>query len=58
MKLRILAVTAALLTFSYAAPWSFSQDQGSPSPSASGTSPQTDNTSASTDKTPPTIPTV
>jgi predicted Zn-dependent protease len=58
MKLRILAVTAALLTFSYAAPWSFSQDQGSSSPSASGTSPQTDNSSASTDKTPPTIPTV
>jgi len=59
MKLRILAVTAALLTFSYAAPWSFSQDQGSPSPSASGTtSPQTDNASASTDKTPPTTPTV
>ena len=58
MKLRILAVTAALLTFSYAAPWTFSQDQGSSSPSASGTSPQTDNTSVSTDKTPPTTPTV
>src|SRR5439155_558263 len=29
MKLRLLAITAALLAFSYAAPRSFSQDQGS-----------------------------
>jgi len=58
MKLRILVVTAALLTFSYAAPWSFSQDQGSPSPSASGTPAPTDKTAAQTDNTPPTPPTV
>ena len=58
MKLRILVVTAALLTFSYAAPWSFSQDQGSPSPSASGTPAPTDKTAAQTDNTPPTTPTV
>jgi len=58
MKLRILAITAALLTFSYAAPWSFSQDQGSPSPSASGTPAPTDKTAAQTDNTPPTTPTV
>jgi len=30
MKLRLLALTAALLTLSYAAPWSFSQEQGAP----------------------------
>ena len=58
MKLRILVVTAALLTFSYAAPWSFSQDQGSPSPSASGTPAPTDKTAAQTDNTSPTTPTV
>jgi predicted Zn-dependent protease len=58
MKLRILVVIAALLTFSYAAPWSFSQDQGSPSPSASGTPAPTDKTAAQTDNTPPTTPTV
>jgi len=56
MKLRILVVTAALLIFSYAAPWSFSQDQGSPS--ASGTPAPTDKTAAQTDNTPPTTPTV
>jgi len=28
MKLRLLAIAAALLTFSYLAPWSFSEDQG------------------------------
>ena len=33
MKLRLLVLTAALLSFSYAAPWSFSQDQGSAGPS-------------------------
>src|SRR6266849_4890448 len=33
MKLRLLVLTAALLGFSYAAPCSFSQDQGSASPS-------------------------
>ncbi|HVO82702.1 MAG TPA: M48 family metalloprotease [Terriglobales bacterium] len=38
MKLRLLAVTAALLAFSYAAPWSFSQDQAGASPTDSGTS--------------------
>jgi predicted Zn-dependent protease len=32
MKLRLLALTAALLTFSYAAPRSFSQDQGGSAP--------------------------
>ncbi len=48
MKLRLLALTAALLTFSYAAPWGFSQDQGGAKPSdsasdnaAAKTSPQT-----------------
>ena len=58
MKLRFFVITAVLLSFSYAAPWSFSQDQGSPSPSASGTSTQTDKTPAQTDKTAPTTPTV
>ncbi len=33
MKLRLLALTAVLLTFSYAAPGSFSQDQGGAKPS-------------------------
>jgi beta-barrel assembly-enhancing protease len=33
MKLRLLALTAVLLTFSYAAPSSFSQDQGGAKPS-------------------------
>jgi len=33
MKLRLLALTVALLTFSFAAPWSFSQDQGGAKPS-------------------------
>src|SRR5437660_6669669 len=54
MKLHFSVLTAALLTFSYAVPWTFSQDQGSPSPSASGTSAQTDQT----DKSAPTTPTV
>ena len=58
MKLRFFVITAVLLSFSYAAPWSFSQDQGSPSPSASGTSTQTDKTPAQTDKTAATTPTV
>jgi predicted Zn-dependent protease len=56
MKLRFLALTAALLTFSYAAPCTFSQDQGSPSPSASGTSTQTDQTDKSTPATPTVTP--
>ena len=58
MKLRFFALTAALLTFSFAAPWTFSQDQGTPSPGASGTSTQTDKTPAQTDKTAATTPTV
>src|SRR3989441_5099543 len=58
MKLRFFVITAVLLSFSYAAPWSFSQDQGSPSPGASGTSTQTDKTPAHTDKTGPTPHTV
>jgi len=58
MKLRFFVITAVLLSFSYAAPWSFSQDQGTPSPGASGTSTQTDKTPAQTDKTAPTTPTV
>src|SRR5437660_11145694 len=58
MKLSFFVITAVLLSFSYAAPWSFSQDQGSPSPGSSGTSTQTDNTRAQTDKTAPTTPTV
>src|SRR5438105_5840245 len=46
MKLRLLAITAALLTFSYAAPGSFSQDQG-----GSG-APDQNAPAAQTDKTP------
>src|SRR5436309_5546958 len=46
MKLRRLAITAALLAFSYAAPRSFSQDQGS-----SG-APDQNAPAAQTDKTP------
>src|SRR3989441_6495085 len=46
MKLRLLAITAALLAFSYAAPMSFSQDQGS-----SG-APDQNAPAAQTDKTP------
>ncbi len=33
MRFRLLALTAALLAFSYAAPWTMAQDQGSTSPS-------------------------
>jgi beta-barrel assembly-enhancing protease len=33
MKLRLLALAVVLLTFSFAAPWSFSQDQGGAKPS-------------------------
>src|SRR3989475_2128020 len=60
MKLRFFALTAALLTFSFAAPWTFSQDQGTPSPGASGTAAQTEQTDKSpqTDKTTPVTPTV
>jgi beta-barrel assembly-enhancing protease len=47
MKLRFSVLTAALLTFSYAAPSSFSQDQSTPSPSASGTSTTTDQSTPS-----------
>src|ERR1700730_4090573 len=36
MKLRLFALTAALLTLSYAAPWSFSQEQGGPTPRGQG----------------------
>src|SRR3989475_12738023 len=46
MKLRLLAITAALLAFSYAAPRSFAQDQGS-----SG-APDQNAPAAQTDKTP------
>src|ERR1700746_323594 len=46
MKLRLLAITAALLAFSYAGPRSFSQDQGS-----SG-APDQNAPAAQTDKTP------
>src|SRR3984893_19382091 len=36
MKLRLFALTAALLTLSDAAPWSFSQEQGGPTPRGQG----------------------
>jgi predicted Zn-dependent protease len=58
MKLRFLVLTAVLLSFSYAAPWSFSQDQGTPSPDTSGTSAQTDQNTPTTDQSKPTTPTV
>src|SRR5207302_2686005 len=60
MKHRFLVLTAALLSFSCAAPWTFSQDQGNPSPSASGTSSQADQTdkTTQTDQTTPVTPTV
>jgi beta-barrel assembly-enhancing protease len=38
MKLRLLVITAALLTFSYATPWTFSQTQASPSQTDPGVS--------------------
>src|SRR5438093_12160757 len=45
MKLRRLAITAALLAFSYAAPRSFSQDQGSSgAPDQNAPAAQTDTT--------------
>ena len=50
MKLRLLVLTAALLGFSYAAPWSFSQDQGSASPSGQSAS---NDTAQSDQVTPP-----
>jgi len=50
MKLRFSVLTAALLTFSYAAPWSFSQDQNSPGPSAPDTA-QTDQSKPTTTPT-------
>ncbi|PYX08284.1 MAG: peptidase M48 [Acidobacteria bacterium] len=46
MKLRLLAITAALLALSYAVPGSFAQDQGSASPSDQGAP------AAQNDKTP------
>jgi predicted Zn-dependent protease len=63
MKLRFLALTAALLTFSYAVPWTFSQDQGTPSSNPAGTTAQGDKTAPTdqttqTDKTTPVTPTV
>ena len=36
MKLRLLALTAALFTLTYAAPWSFSQEQGGATPKDQG----------------------
>ena len=39
MKLRLLAIAAALLTFGYLAPWSFSEDQG-PAAGQSSAAPQ------------------
>src|SRR6266853_77779 len=56
MKLRFSVLTAALLTFSYAAPWSFSQDQSTPSPSASGTSAPTDQSTTTTPTVTPADP--
>src|SRR5713226_174638 len=50
MKLRLLVLTAALLGFSHAAPWSFSQDQGSASPSGQSAS---NDTAQSDQGTPP-----
>src|SRR6266849_716133 len=50
MKLRLLVLTAALLGFSYAAPWSFSQDQGSATPSGQSAS---NDTAQSDQVTPP-----
>jgi predicted Zn-dependent protease len=38
MKVRLLALAAALLTLSYAAPWSFSQEQGGATPKDQGAS--------------------
>src|SRR6266704_3446458 len=50
MKWRLLVLTAALLGFSYAAPWSFSQDQGSATPSGQSAS---NDTAQSDQGTPP-----
>src|SRR6266852_4472568 len=50
MKLRLLVLTAALLGFSHAAPWSFSQDQGGASPSGQSAS---NDTAQSDQGTPP-----
>lgn len=53
MKLRLLALTAVLLTLSYAAPSSFAQDQGSTKPS----DPSSDSTASPAPKSTSTMPT-
>lgn len=54
MKLRLLALTAVLLTFSYASPFSLSQDQGGAKPS-SGTPDSSASPASSSTTPPPTI---
>jgi predicted Zn-dependent protease len=54
MKLRLLVLTAVLLTFGYATPWSFSQDPASAPPSAQSAPGDT----APSDQTTPPAPTV
>src|ERR1700745_346808 len=50
MKLRLLLLTGALLSFSYVAPWTFSQNQGSANPTDPNAS---DSTVQSDQGTPP-----
>jgi len=52
MKLRLLTLTVALLTFSFAAPWSFSQDQGGGAKPSDAPS----DSAATKDSTPPPPP--
>jgi beta-barrel assembly-enhancing protease len=57
MKFRLFLLAAALVSFSYATPWSFSQDQGgaaSPDKSADGSA-ASDQTSASTTPSKPAV---
>jgi beta-barrel assembly-enhancing protease len=54
MRHRLVVLTVALLSFSYAAPGTFSQDQGNASP----TDPNASASTAPSDQSPPTPPTV
>jgi predicted Zn-dependent protease len=52
MKLRLFALAVALFTFSFAAPWSFSQDQGSSAPKDQDASDNAAQTTASVPSVP------
>jgi predicted Zn-dependent protease len=55
MKLRLLLLTASLAVFSYATPWTFSQDQGDAKPSDQSASDSAAQADQSTPAPPPTV---